>query len=79
MLIGGVVCSAVERAARVGDGFIAGFRSWEATLTQIDWYRGAGGTGRIVPRAGAQLADDEHPVPPSTWTESKVVTAQTAV
>ena len=76
MLIGGVVRSAVERAARVGDGFIAGLRSWEATLTQIDWSRG---TGRIVPRAGAQLADDEHPVPPSTWTESKVVPAQTAV
>ena len=69
VLIGGVTRSAVERAARLGDGFIIGFRDWDSTLTQIDWYRGAGGAGSVVLRAGPMLSDDQHPVAPSTWTE----------
>lgn len=73
VLIGGVARAAVERAARLGDGFIMGFRNWKSTCTQIDWYRGAGGTGPIVLRAGPMLADAEHPTPPTTWTESSVI------
>lgn len=68
VLIGAVAQPAVERAARIGDGFTIGFRDWESTLAQIDWYRAAGGSGPIVLRAGPMLADDQHPTPPTTWT-----------
>jgi probable F420-dependent oxidoreductase len=71
--IGGVARPAVERAARLGDGFTIGFRNWEATTEQIGWYRAAGGTGPIAVKGGPMLADAEHATPPRTWSEATVV------
>src|SRR5262249_42283415 len=48
LLIGGVARVAVERAARLGDGFVQALGDWQKLSTQIAWYRPAGGTGRIV-------------------------------
>jgi probable F420-dependent oxidoreductase len=73
VLIGGVAKLALERAARLGDGVIIACRDWESTLTMIDWYREAGGTGQIVLRAGPMLADDQHQTPPTAWTEPFVL------
>jgi probable F420-dependent oxidoreductase len=73
VFIGAVAQSAVERAARLGDGFTVGFRNWSDTRAQIAWYRAAGGTGPIVVRGGPMLADAEHPTAPTTWTEPQIV------
>jgi probable F420-dependent oxidoreductase len=73
VFIGAVARPAVERAARLGDGFTLGFRNWDDTLAQIDWYRVAGGTGRIVVRGGPMLPDAEHRTPPTTWTEPQIL------
>ncbi|WP_033322041.1 LLM class flavin-dependent oxidoreductase [Actinomadura atramentaria] len=48
LLVGAVARPAVERAARIGDGFVAAVRDWERTRKEIHWYRTAGGRGRIV-------------------------------
>jgi probable F420-dependent oxidoreductase len=71
--IGGLAAAAIQRAARIGDGFTIGFRSWDAALEQAGAYRAAGGTGPIVFRAGPMLADAEHRTPPTTWTEPSVL------
>jgi probable F420-dependent oxidoreductase len=73
VFIGGVARAAVERAARIGDGLTIGFRNWEDSLTQIGWYRAAGGTGPVVAKGGPMLPDAEHAVPPSTWSEPTIV------
>lgn len=48
VLIGALARPAVERAARVGDGFVTALRDWDTSRTEIDWYRQAGGTGPVV-------------------------------
>lgn len=50
LFIGALVRPTIERAARIGDGFItvALPRKWDNTRTQIRWYRDAGGTGTVV-------------------------------
>lgn len=48
VLIGALARPAVERAARVGDGFVTALRDWETSRAEIDWYRQAGGTGPVV-------------------------------
>lgn len=73
VFIGGLAPAAVERAARIGDGLTIGFRNWEDTRTQIEWYRAAGGAGPVVAKGGPMLADAEHLVPPTTWSESMIV------
>jgi probable F420-dependent oxidoreductase len=73
VFIGAVTHPAVERAARLGDGFTIGFRNWDDTLAQIAWYRAAGGSGPVVVRGGPMLADAEHATPPTTWTEPQIV------
>jgi probable F420-dependent oxidoreductase len=73
LLVGAVARPAVERAARLGDGFTVAFRSWDATREQLRWYREAGGTGPIVLRGGPMLADAEHATPPATWTEGHIL------
>jgi probable F420-dependent oxidoreductase len=73
LAIGAVSRRAVERAARIGDGFTLGFRNWPATREQVSWYRDAGGRGPIILRGGPMLVDAEHATPPPTWTESGIV------
>ncbi len=73
VLIGAVAPKAVARAARLGDGFVLGFRDWDSTLDQIKIYRDSGGTGRIVLRAGPMLADAQHRERPTTFTRLSVV------
>jgi probable F420-dependent oxidoreductase len=57
ILIGGVARVAVERAARLGDGFVQALRDWEELSTQIAWYRHAGGTGPVVVRVAGKTPD----------------------
>jgi probable F420-dependent oxidoreductase len=71
--VGGLARKAVARAARIGDGFTIGFRSWEASLEQATMYRDHGGTGPIVFRAGPMLADAGHETPPTAWTGPSVL------
>jgi probable F420-dependent oxidoreductase len=51
LFIGGLAQPAVERAARLGAGFITAVRDWETSRTEIDIYRAAGGNGPVVVRA----------------------------
>jgi probable F420-dependent oxidoreductase len=78
VLIGAVAPAAIERAARIGDGFIIGFRDWESTIAQIEQYRNAGGTGRIVVRAGPLLPHELIPEPDRTWSVATFVDDLTA-
>lgn len=73
ILIGGVTQPAIARAARLGDGVILAFRDWDSFEEQLGWYREAGGTGEVVVRAGPMLADQQHAVPPTTWTEPSIL------
>jgi probable F420-dependent oxidoreductase len=73
VLIGGVAQPAIVRAARLGDGVILAFRDWDSFEQQLGWYREADGAGPIVVRAGPMLADAQHAVPPTTWTEPSML------
>jgi alkanesulfonate monooxygenase SsuD/methylene tetrahydromethanopterin reductase-like flavin-dependent oxidoreductase (luciferase family) len=73
VLIGGVAPAAIARAARLGDGLILAFRDQESFDAQVGWYREAGGAGPIVVRAGPMLPDQQHPVPPTIWTEPSMI------
>jgi probable F420-dependent oxidoreductase len=55
--IGAVAPAAVERAARIGDGLTIGFRGWDDTRSQIEWYRSAGGTGPVVVKVAPMPGD----------------------
>jgi probable F420-dependent oxidoreductase len=57
VLIGGVAQVAIERAARLGCGFVTALRDWEELETQIDWYRQAGGNGPLVVRVADETPD----------------------
>lgn len=48
VLIGAVARPAVERAARLGAGFVTGVRDWDTSGTEIGWYRAAGGSRRVA-------------------------------
>jgi probable F420-dependent oxidoreductase len=62
VVIGAVARPAVERAARLG-GFVTGVRSWDASATEIGWYRDAGGAGPVVVQVmSAWGASPDEPV-----------------
>ncbi|HKY66174.1 MAG TPA: TIGR03619 family F420-dependent LLM class oxidoreductase [Acidimicrobiales bacterium] len=48
LMIGAVAAPAVERAARLGAGFVTGVRDWETSAGEIATYRAAGGPGRVA-------------------------------
>ncbi|UBU18163.1 LLM class flavin-dependent oxidoreductase [Nonomuraea gerenzanensis] len=48
LLFGAIARPTIERAARLGDGFITTAVDWDDTRTQVGWYRDAGGTGTVV-------------------------------
>ena len=66
LLVGGTTRPAVERAARVGDGFAAVFLGWESLHSQVAWFRDAGGTGPVVLRVNPETVDAAEPRDPFT-------------
>jgi probable F420-dependent oxidoreductase len=70
---GGVARTAIERAARITDGLTLAFRDWDSCLEQIKWYRDAGGTGRIILRAGPMLPHPQQPEAATTFTEPAIL------
>jgi probable F420-dependent oxidoreductase len=69
---GGVTRGAIERAARITDGLTLAFRDWDSCGESIGWYRKAGGTGRIILRAGPMKP---HPLlqGPPAFTEASII------
>jgi probable F420-dependent oxidoreductase len=63
LLIGGITKPAVERAARIGDGFAAVFIDWETLHMQMAWYLDAGGMGRVVVRVNPETVDVDSEAP----------------
>jgi probable F420-dependent oxidoreductase len=62
LLVCAVARPAVERAARLGLGFVAAVRERHLTATEVGWYRAAGGPGPVslrmfVPDDGDVTAD----------------------
>jgi len=59
LLVGAVARPAVERAARLGLGFVAAVRERDLTAAEVGWYRAAGGPGPVSLRtlAGEDVAD----------------------
>ena len=57
LLVGGTTRPAVERAARLGDGFAAVMMDWETLRSQVAWFRDAGGAGPIVVRVNPETVD----------------------
>jgi hypothetical protein len=70
---GGVARTAIERAARITDGLTLAFRDWDSCLEQVKWYRDAGGTGRIILRAGPMLPHPQQPEATTTFTEPTIL------
>src|SRR5206468_2523312 len=73
LLIGGTTKPAVERAARLGDGFAAVLVDWETMHAQMSWYHGAGGDGLVVLRVNPDRVDVVEPGAPFTGPISSVV------
>ncbi|GAB3142987.1 LLM class F420-dependent oxidoreductase [Micromonospora sonneratiae] len=48
LYFGALVRRTIERAAQLADGVVLVAIDWDETRTKIDWYRDAGGTGRVV-------------------------------
>jgi probable F420-dependent oxidoreductase len=61
VLIGAGSQPAIERAARLGAGFISALWDWDVSRQEIDWYRHAGGTGPVLLRIFPKLADTTGP------------------
>jgi hypothetical protein len=66
LLIGAIIKPAIERAARMGDGFAAVFLDWETLRKQMTWYRGAGGSGPVVVRVNPESVNARDPDSPFT-------------
>ncbi|WP_131738132.1 LLM class flavin-dependent oxidoreductase [Actinomadura roseirufa] len=64
---GAIARSTIERAARIGDGFVTTAVNWDDTRDQIRWYREAGGSGTVVVNAFAVMPGGE--VSPARFTE----------
>jgi probable F420-dependent oxidoreductase len=69
LVLGAVARPAVERAARLGAGFVTGVRDWEASADEIGWYRDAGGRGDVVVQvmSGWGANGDEPPSAFRAW------------
>jgi probable F420-dependent oxidoreductase len=68
VLLGGTTPAAVERAARLGDGFAGVFLDWATLGDQIRWYREADGEAPIVLRVNPEQIDAEGSEAPFTGT-----------
>ncbi|GAB3479086.1 TIGR03619 family F420-dependent LLM class oxidoreductase [Amycolatopsis cihanbeyliensis] len=76
--IGAVARPAVERAARLGDGFVTGVRDWESSAAQIAWYRAAGGTGPVVAQLMSEWAVEDPDEPVSAFARRAVTDLEQA-
>ncbi|MBF8185752.1 TIGR03619 family F420-dependent LLM class oxidoreductase [Nonomuraea sp. K274] len=65
---GAITRPTIERAARIGDGFVTTAVDWDDTRTQVRWYRAAGGTGTVVVNAIQSYRDDR--VSPAVFTDA---------
>lgn len=63
VLIGALAPPAVERAARLADGFVTGVRDWDTSSDEIRRYREAGGTGPVVTMvmSSRDITDPDQP------------------
>jgi probable F420-dependent oxidoreductase len=61
LLVGGTTRPAVERAARLGDGFAAVMTDWDTLRDQVAWFRDAGGAGPVVLRVNPETVDAVEP------------------
>ncbi|WP_214105491.1 TIGR03619 family F420-dependent LLM class oxidoreductase [Acrocarpospora catenulata] len=68
LFIGAITRPTIERAARVGDGFITVAVDWDETRTQVRWYRDAGGVGAVV--VNVIPAPPGTPVSPAAFTDA---------
>jgi probable F420-dependent oxidoreductase len=68
LFIGARARPAIERAARIGDGFITVALDWDETRTKIGWYRDADGTGTVV--VNAIPIYPGAPVTPAAFTDA---------
>ena len=74
LVLGAVARPAVERAARLGAGFVTGVRDWEASAAEIGWYRDAGGTGDVVVQVMSTwgAVADDPPAAFADWAVAEV-------
>lgn len=70
LFIGALTRHTIERAARIGDGFITVALDWEETRTKVRWYRDAGGTGTVVVNTIQTFPDT--PITPAAFTRAVV-------
>ena len=73
LLVGGTTRPAVERAARLGDGFAAVMMDWDTLRDQVAWFRDAGGEGPVVLRVNPETVDAVEPRDPFTGPIPSVV------
>jgi probable F420-dependent oxidoreductase len=73
LLLGGTTRPAVERAARLGDGFAAVMMDWDTLRSQLSWFREAGGTGPVILRVNPETVDAGEPHDPFTGPIASVV------
>ncbi|MEV4129290.1 TIGR03619 family F420-dependent LLM class oxidoreductase [Nocardia sp. NPDC049707] len=66
LFIGAITRHTIERAARIGDGYITTAVDWDDTRVHLRWYRAAGGTGTVV----VNVIPARHPLSPSAFTDA---------
>lgn len=71
--IGALVRPAVERAARIGDGLTIGFRNWDDTIEQLQWYSDAGGRGIVNAKGGPLLTEAGGLMEREAWSVDHVI------
>ncbi|NEE00137.1 TIGR03619 family F420-dependent LLM class oxidoreductase [Phytoactinopolyspora halotolerans] len=69
LLLGAMVRTTIERAARLGHGFVTVAVDWDDARARIRWYRDAGGTGPVVVNT-LQRYPDDAPVTPAAFTDA---------
>jgi hypothetical protein len=68
LFFGALTRRTIERAARIGDGFITVALDWDITRNHIRWYRDAGGTGTVM--VNSIQAYPDGPISPTVFTDA---------
>jgi len=74
--VGGLAPQAVERAARIGDGFITALRDWDTCVAEVGAYRNAGGRGPVLLRGNPPFTGDRSPTTVVAAMSSMLVSAR---